>query len=44
MPHQIWHDHPFSQRIKLLKVAAEVKVKGNEKNALGKILKALGSS
>ena len=42
MAHQIWYDPPFSQRIKLLKIAVEVKVRGNEKNGLKKFFKRLG--
>ena len=35
----MWHDHPFSQRNKTSKIAVEVKVGGNRKKGLDKILK-----
>ena len=30
LTHQIWHDHPFTQRNRTSKTAAEVKVAGKE--------------
>ena len=37
--HSMWQDHPFSQRNKASKIVVEVKVGGNGKEALDKILK-----
>ena len=42
MTHQIWHDHPLSQRIKSSKIAVEVKVGDNREKWLDKILKRWG--
>ena len=40
--HQMWHDHPFSQRNKTSKIAVEVKVGSNGKDGFDKILKSWG--
>ena len=42
MTHQKWHDHPFSQRNQTSKIVVEVKVGGNGKEGLDKILKRWG--
>ena len=42
MTHQKWHDHPFSQRNQTSKIVVEVKVEGNGKEGLDKILKGWG--
>ena len=38
----MWYDHPFNQRNKTSKIAVEVKVGGNGKEGLDKILKKWG--
>ena len=38
----MWHDHPFSQRNKTLKIAVEVKVGCEGEEGLDKNLKSLG--
>ena len=38
----MWHDHPFSQRNKTLKIAVEVKVGCEGEEGLDKNLKRLG--
>ena len=38
----MWHDHPFSQRNKMSKMAVKVKVGGNGKEVLDKTLKTWG--
>ena len=42
IPHQMWHNHPFRQRNKTSKIEVEMKVGGNRKDGLGKILKRWG--
>ena len=38
----MWHNHPFRQRNKTSEIEVEMKVGGNRKEGLGKILKRWG--